>query len=105
MLDRNISSFGILKPDNIHGNEFTGYEPDPEFDKFTNETYNADLKVQLMLYLIYTPVSTLYHHYTEQGLVDAIKTFRNSSYNNVKDGRIGLGNNRGQTINRSIFQT
>jgi len=105
MLDR-IYSFWNIKPDNIHGNEFTGYEPlYSEFDKFTNETYNADpegtIDAVFNLYRSINIVPIVY--YTEQGLVDAIKTFRNSSYNNVKDGRIGLGNNRGQTINRFIF--
>lgn len=105
MLDK-IYSFWNIKPDNIHGNEFTGYEPlYSEFDKFTNETYNADpegtIDAVFNLYRSINIVPIVY--YTEQGLVDAIKTFRNSSYNNVKDGKIGLGNNRGQTINRFIF--
>lgn len=105
MLDK-IYSFWNIKPDNIHGNEFTGYEPlYSEFDKFTNETYDADpegtIDAVFNLYRSINIVPIVY--YTEQGLVDAIKTFRNSSYNNVKDGKIGLGNNRGQTINRFIF--
>ena len=105
MLDK-IYSFWNIKQDNIHGNEFTGYEPlYSEFDTFTNETYNADpegtIDAVFNLYRSINIVPIVY--YTEQGLVDAIKTFRNSSYNNVKDGRIGLGNNRGQTINRFIF--
>ena len=93
MLDK-IYSFWNIKPDNIHGNEFTGYEPlYSEFDKFTNETYNADpegtIDAVFNLYRSINIVPIVY--YTEQGLVDAIKTFRNSSYNNVKEGKIGLG--------------
>ena len=84
MLDK-IYSFWNIKPENIHGTEFTGYEPlYSEFDKFTNETYEADpqgtIDTVFELYRSINLVPIVY--YTEQGIVDAIKQFRNSSYNN-----------------------
>lgn len=105
MLDK-IYSFWNIEPENIHGTEFTGYEPlYSEFDKFTNETYEADpqgtIDAVFELYRSINIVPIVY--YTEEGIVDAIRKFRDSSYNNVQSGRIGLGNNRGQTINRFMF--
>jgi len=42
-------------------------------------------------------------YYTEQGLIADIKLLRDTVSNEVKDYRIGLGNNQGQTINRFLF--
>ena len=105
MLDK-IYSFWNIKSDNIYSNEFTGYEPlYSEFDNFTNETYKNDpqgtIDAVFNLYRSINLVPIIY--YTEQGIIKAIKSFRNSSYNSVQDGKIGLGNNKGQTINRFLF--
>lgn len=42
-------------------------------------------------------------YYTEQGLITDIKVLSSSISNEVKNDRIGLGNNQGQTINRFLF--
>ena len=105
MLDKIYAAWGITS-DHIHGDQFTGYEPlYPEFDRFTKDTYDADpegtIDAVFALYRSINLVPIVY--YTQQGVVDAITQFRDSSYNNVRDSRIGLGNNKGQTINRFLF--
>ena len=42
-------------------------------------------------------------YYTEQGLITDIKVLYDSISNEVRDDRVGLGNNQGQTINRFLF--
>jgi len=42
-------------------------------------------------------------YYTHRGLVNAIKEFKRTRYNTVSENVLGLGNNRGQTINRFLF--
>jgi SAM-dependent methyltransferase len=95
-----------IKPENIHGHEFTGYELlYAEFDRFTKEVYEADPEgtIDEVLKLYRTVNLTPIVYYTEQGIVEAITKFRDTSYNNVDVDRIGLGNNKGQTINRFLF--
>lgn len=105
MLDKIYAAWGITS-EHIHGDQFTGYEPlYPEFDRFTKDTYDADpegtIDAVFALYRSINLVPIVY--YTQQGVVEAITQFRDSSYNNVRDSRIGLGNNKGQTINRFLF--
>jgi len=90
----------------ITQNEFTCYESVySEFDRFTKEIYDADpegtIDAVFNLYRSINIVPIVY--YTEEGMINAIKDFKNTSYNNVKNGVIGLGNNKGQTINRFLF--
>lgn len=103
---KKIYDFWNIETDHISGDEFTGYEPVyTEFDRFTKEQYDNDpedtIEAVFQLYRSVNLVPIVY--YTQAGVVNAIKEFRNSSYNNVKNGRIGLGNNKGQTINRFLF--
>ena len=101
-----IYDFWNIQPQHMVGDEFTGYESlYPDFDKFTNQSYDADPEGTIdAVFNLYRSINLVpIQYYTEQGVVDAIKQFRNSSYNNVKNGRIGLGNNKGQTINRFMF--
>ena len=42
-------------------------------------------------------------YYTEQGLITDIRVLYDTISNEVKNDRIGLGNNQGQTINRFLF--
>ena len=101
-----IYDFWGITPDNISGDQFTGYEHlYQQFDAFTNDTYDADPQGTIeAVYDLYRSVNLVpIQYYTEHGVVDAIKQFRQTSYNNVKQGRIGLGNNKGQTINRFLF--
>ena len=76
-----------------------------EFDRFTKEVYEADPEgtIDEVLKLYRTVNLTPIVYYTEQGIVEAITKFRDTSYNNVDVDRIGLGNNKGQTINRFLF--
>jgi len=95
-----------IKPEHIHDDVFTGYEPlYSEFDKFTTDTYKADPEGTIeAVYNLYRSVNLVpITYYTEQGVISEIKNFRNSTYNNVKDGRVSLGNNKGQTLNRFLF--
>ena len=105
MLHR-IYNFWNIQSQHVTGDEFTGYEPlYPEFDKFTNQRYETDPEGTIeAVFDLYRSINLVpIQYYTEDGVVQAIKQFRNSSYNNVSGGRIGLGNNRGQTINRFLF--
>lgn len=102
----NIYNFWNIKSHHVTSDEFTGYESIyDQLSKFTNDVYDADpegtIDAVFQLYRSINLVPIVY--YTEQGVIDAIKQFRSNTYNNVKNGRIGLGNNRGQTINRFLF--
>ncbi|MCP4832649.1 MAG: hypothetical protein GY886_10600, partial [Gammaproteobacteria bacterium] len=105
MLEK-IYQFWNIQDHNIHSPEFTGYEPVySDFDKFTKSDYESDpdgvIQEVFDLYRSIDLVPIVY--YTQEGIVDAIKKFWKKSYNNVASGRIGLGNNQGQTINRFLF--
>ena len=101
-----IYKFWGIKDEHIFSDEFTGYEDlYPEFDKYTKETYDLDpegtIDSVFNLYRNRNLVPITY--YTEEGLGAACRAFRFKSCNSVQSGRIGLGNNQGQTINRFVF--
>jgi SAM-dependent methyltransferase len=101
-----INKFWGIKDEHIFSDEFTGYEDlYPEFDKYTKEIYDLDpsgtIDSVFDLYRGRNLVPIIY--YTEQGISKAVRSFRKKSYNSVQAGRLGLGNNAGQTINRFIF--
>ena len=101
-----INNFWGLKPEHIHSDEFTGYEHlYPEFDKFTKEEYEKDGPATIeRVFALYRSVNLVpIVYYTESGLEKAIREFKRASYGKIVDGRLGLGNNKGQTINRFIF--
>jgi hypothetical protein len=105
MLER-IYKFWEIEADHISGDEFTGYESlYPQLAKYTKEVYNEDpektIEEVFDLYRSINLVPIVY--FTDSGLIQAIKDFKRSSYNNVSLGRIGLGNNKGQSINRFLF--
>ena len=105
MLEKIYQFWGICDY-HIHDQEFTGYEPVyTDFDRFTKSDYESDpdgvIQEVFDLYRSVNLVPIVY--YTQEGMVDAIKKFWRKSYNNVESGRIGLGNNQGQTINRFLF--
>jgi SAM-dependent methyltransferase len=101
-----IYDFWGVKPTHISDNEFTGYEHlYPEFDKFTKETYanNPDDTID-RVFALYRSVNLVpITYYTEQGLHAAIRDFKRSHYSKIENDRLGLGNNKGQIINRFIF--
>lgn len=101
-----IYSFWNIQDSHMHSDVFTGYESlYDQFDKFTNDVYDSDpegtINKVFELYRSINLVPIIY--YTEQGLIDTIKDFRDSKYNIVREGRVALGNNKGQTINRFLF--
>ena len=95
-----------LKSKHITGNKFTGYESVYEkFDKFTKDVYDNNPQDTIdSVFDIYRSINLVpIVYFTEQGLITAIREFASKSYNGVLSGRVGLGNNAGQTINRFIF--
>ena len=95
-----------ISPMHIIDGEFTGYESVyDQLDAFDKAQYDADPQGTIeKVYNIYRSIDLVpIVYYTHQGLVDAVRKFSKLSYNNVDNGKIGLGNNRGQTINRFLF--
>lgn len=94
-----------VKEKHIDGDEFTGYESVYDQLNITKEEYDKDPELTIeRVFSIYRNINLVpIIYFTEQGLVDAIRKFGTTSYNNVSTGRLGLGNNAGQTINRFIF--
>ena len=95
-----------IQAHNIHGDEFTGYEPVyDQLDKFTKEVFEKDPEGTVdKVFEIYRSINLVpIIYFTEDGLVRAIKEFKSTSYNSVIDNRIGLGNNRGQPLSRFLF--
>ena len=90
----------------VEGDEFTGYESVyDQLDVFDKAQYDQDPEGTIeKVYNIYRSINLVpIVYYTHRGLVDAVRKFSKLSYNNVDNGTIGLGNNRGQTINRFLF--
>ena len=88
------------------GDEFTGYESVyDQLDAFDKAQYDKDPEGTIeKVYDIYRSIDLVpIVYYTHRGLVDAVRKFSKLNYNNVDAGKIGLGNNRGQTINRFLF--
>lgn len=105
MIDHLHKTWNIL-PQHITSDEFTGYESVyDQLDAFDKAQYDRDPEGTIeRVYNIYRSIDLVpIVYYTHQGLVDAVRAFSKLSYNNVDNGKIGLGNNRGQTINRFLF--
>ena len=105
MIDHLHKTWNIL-PQHITSDEFTGYESVyDQLDAFDKAQYDADPQGTIdQVFEIYRNIGLVpIVYYTHQGLVDAVRSFSKLSYNNVNNSKIGLGNNRGQTINRFIF--
>ena len=105
MINHLHKTWNIL-PQHITSDEFTGYESVyDQLDSFNKAQYDADpqdtIDQEFEIYRSIGLVPIVY--YTHKGLVDAVRSFSKLSYNNVNNSKIGLGNNRGQTINRFIF--
>ncbi len=101
----------ILKIWGVDGNlavapVFTGYEHlYDKFDTYTKEKYESDKEgVTESVFDLYRSVGIVpIVYYTQDGLVDSIRKFALTTGNAVENGRIGLGNNQGQTICRFLF--
>jgi SAM-dependent methyltransferase len=105
LIDHLHKTWNIL-PQHITSDEFTGYESVyDQLDAFDKAQYDADPQGTIdQVFEIYRNIGLVpIVYYTHQGLVDAVRSFSKLSYNNVNNSKIGLGNNRGQTINRFIF--
>ena len=97
-----------IKSHNIHNDEFTGYEPVMhQLDAFTKETYEKDPEGTIsQVFDIYRTINLVpIIYFTENGILKAIKEFQLTSYNNVRNNKINLGNNKGQPLSRFLFQT
>jgi SAM-dependent methyltransferase len=95
-----------ILPQHITSDEFTGYESVyDQLDAFDKAQYDADPQGTIeKVYTIYRSIDLVpIVYYTHKGLVDAVRAFSKLNYNNVDNNKIGLGNNRGQTINRFLF--
>ena len=95
-----------IKSNNIHSDEFTGYEPIyKELSTFTKQVYEADpdgtIQRVFDLYRSINLVPIVY--FTERGIIRAIKDFGSANYKSVDGNKIGLGNNHGQNISRFLF--
>jgi len=85
---------------------FTCYESVAEqLAGYTKARYQGSPEQTLQeVFDIYRSINVVpIDYYTEQGLITDIKVLYDSISNEVKDDRIGLGNNQGQTINRFLF--
>ena len=105
MIDHLYKQWNI-KQQHIVSDQFTGYESVyNQLDSYTKEQYNKDPQAVINeVFDIYRSIGLVpIVYFTEQGLIKAVKEFTNFSYNAVNDNVIGLGNNRGQTINRFLF--
>ena len=95
-----------IDPAQTESGEFTGYESVyNQLDAFDKAQYDRDPEGTIeRVYEIYRSINIVpIVYFTHKGLVDAVRKFSKLSYNNVEQGKIGLGNNRGQTINRFLF--
>ena len=105
MIDHLHKTWNIL-PQHITSDEFTGYESVyDQLDAFDKAQYDADPQGTIeKVYNIYRSIDLVpIVYYTHKGLVDVVRAFSKLNYNNVDNSKIGLGNNRGQTINRFLF--
>ena len=105
MITQLHKTWNIL-PQHITSDEFTGYESVyDQLDAFDKAQYDADPQGTIeKVYTIYRSIDLVpIVYYTHKGLVDAVRAFSKLNYNNVDNNKIGLGNNRGQTINRFLF--
>ena len=95
-----------IKSENVHGDEFTGYEPIyDQLSIITKETYDADPDGTIQrVFDLYRSINLVpISYYTEDGLINAIKQFGSAGYKSVADSKLGLGNNHGQNISRFLF--
>ena len=101
-----IHNFWGIGSKNIHGDEFTGYESVySQLDKFDKPAFNRDPEGTVSsVFDIYRSVNLVpIIYYTEKGVLRAIREFKDSSYNSVNNGKINLGNNKGQPLSRFLF--
>jgi len=101
-----IHNFWGIGSKNIHGEEFTGYESVySQLDKFDKPAFNKDPEGTVSsVFDIYRSVNLVpIIYYTEKGILRAIREFKDSSYNSVNNGKINLGNNKGQPLSRFLF--
>ncbi len=85
---------------------FTCYEGVAEqLAGYTKSRYQAAPEKTIEeVFAIYRAINIVpIDYYTEQGLITDIKVLYDTLSNEVKDDRVGLGNNQGQTINRFLF--
>jgi hypothetical protein len=105
MIDRLYQQWNI-QPANIHGDCFTGYEHlYDQFDSYTKDVYQIDPEGTIeKIKDLYRSVNLVpIDYFTEPGLIKELRLFRDKKVNVISKDALGLGNNRGQTINRFLF--
>lgn len=105
MIDRLYQQWNV-QPVNIHGDCFTGYEHlYDQFDLITKDVYQSDPEGTIeKIKDLYRSVNLVpIDYFTEQGLIKELRLFRDKKVNVISNNALGLGNNRGQTINRFLF--
>ena len=103
---QDLYSQWTIQPHHVHGDCFTGYEPIyDQLEKFTNSTYDQDPEGTIaQVKALYRSINLVpIDYYTETGLIDHLRQFRDQAINPVTDNVLGLGNNQGQKINRFLF--
>jgi hypothetical protein len=105
MIDRLYQQWNV-QPGNIHGDCFTGYEHlYDQFDLITKDVYQSDPEGTIeKIKDLYRSVNLVpIDYFTEQGLIKELRLFRDKKVNVISNNALGLGNNRGQIINRFLF--
>lgn len=95
-----------IQPHHVHGDCFTGYEPIyDQLERFTSATYDQDPEGTIaQVKALYRSINLVpIDYYTETGLIDHLRQFRDQAINPVDNNVLGLGNNQGQKINRFLF--
>ena len=103
---QDLYSQWTIQPHHVHGDCFTGYEPIyDQLEKFTNSTYDQDPEGTIaQVKALYRSINLVpIDYYTETGLIDHLRQFRDQAINPVTDHVLGLGNNQGQKLNRFLF--
>jgi hypothetical protein len=103
---QNLYNQWNVQSSNIHGDHFTGYEPIyDQLKTFTKQVYDKDPAATIeQVKALYRNINLVpIDYYTEEGLRQALREFKLSDANPVKNNVLGLGNNQGQKINRFMF--
>lgn len=103
---QNLYQAWNIQPHHVHGDCFTGYEPIyDQLERFTSATYDQDPAGTIaQVKALYRSINLVpIDYYTETGLIDHLRQFRDQAVNSVTDDVLGLGNNQGQKLNRFLF--
>ncbi len=103
---QDLYSQWTIQPHHVHGDCFTGYEPIyDQLEQFTSAVYAQDPAGTIaQVKALYRSINLVpIDYYTETGLIDHLRQFRDQAINPVANNVLGLGNNQGQKLNRFLF--